>query len=508
MRACLALVFCSFFTAEVHSGEATEIVQDITAPNIVYVLADDMGYGDLYANNPDSKIPTPHLDQMAAEGMRFTDAHSPASVCTPTRYGILTGEYAFRSKRLRFGALRGYGHPMIEQDRMTVARLLQQEGYATAIIGKWHLGLNWAIKPEHQKAFTALLPDKDGHTVVKETNSDWIDFTRPITEGPLALGFDYSYIVPASLDYEPYVFLENDELVELPTDYTDGQNINTDGRGVFYRKGLKAPSFDIDQTLSVITEKAVDYIETKAPAATPYFLYVPFTAPHPPWLPGKTFQGISEAGDYGDFVAMVDDVAGQIIAAVEASGEAQNTLIIFTSDNAPNWKEQHIAMFGHYASGIYRGKKGDVHEGAHRMPFIVKWPARVQAGSVSDHTTTQTNLMATVAHLTGARVPDGAGKDSRSILPVLMGEASEPEILVHQTSSNMFSVRDGDWKFIDGLGSGGFTKPKWIDPVPGGPSGQLFNLAKDPQESENLYLKHPEIVARMRALLEEKRKGT
>jgi arylsulfatase A-like enzyme len=203
---------------------------------------------------------------------------------------------------------------------------------------------------------------------------------------------------------------------------------------------------------------------------------------------------------------MVDDAAGQIIAAVEASGEAQDTLIIFTSDNAPNWKQQHIEMFGHHASGIYRGKKGDVHEGGHRMPFIVKWPAQVKPGSVSEHTTTQTNLMATVAELTGERMPEGAGKDSRSILTILMGGTSEPEVLVHHTSSNMFSVRDGDWKFVDGLGSGGFTKPKWIEPTPGGPSGQLFNLATDPQESENLYLKHPEIVARLRAVLNQKRK--
>jgi len=389
---------------------------------------------------------------------------------------------------------------------MTVARLLQGAGYTTAIIGKWHLGLNWAIKPEHQQAFAALLPDKDGHTVVKETNPDWIDFTRPITQGPLALGFDYSYILPASLDFQPYVFLENDKLVELPTDYTEGQNINTDGRRVFYREGLKSPSFVIDQILPTITRRAVDYIEARASATTPYFLYVPLTAPHPPWLPSEKFLGISEAGDFGDFVAMVDDAAGQIIAAVEASGESRNTLIIFTSDNAPNWNQQHIEMFGHRASGIYRGKKGDVHEGAHRMPFVVKWPAKVQPGSVSDHTTTQTNLMATVAEVTGERMPEGAGKDSRSILPILMGGTSEPEILVHHTSSNMFSVRDGDWKFVDGLGSGGFTKPKWIEPTPGGPSGQLFNLAADPQESENQFLKHPEIVARLRAVLNQKRK--
>lgn len=506
MRVYLVLLVLGFSVALIHSDELSASDQNESLPNIVYILADDMGYGDLHANNPASKIPTPELDKMAAEGMRFTDAHSPASVCTPTRYSIMTGEYAFRSKRLRYGALRGYGQPMIEHDRMTVARLLQGGGYTTGIIGKWHLGLNWAIKPEYRQAFDALLPDKDGHMVVKETNPDWIDFTKPITQGPIALGFDYSYILPASLDFQPYVYLENDKLVELPTEYIKGQNISAGGRRLFYRSGLKAPSFVFDQVLPTMTHKAVNFIEEKATSDKPYFLYVPFAAPHPPWIPTKKFLGKSQAGDYGDFVAMVDDAVGQIVAAVDKSGEARDTIIIFTSDNGPNWKESHKEMFGHYAAGIFRGKKGDVHEGGHHMPFVVRWPAKVKPGSVSEHTTTQTNLMATAAELMGQRMPEGAGKDSRSILPILLGGTAKAEVLVHHTSSNMFSVRDGDWKFVDGLGSGGFTNPKWIKPTPGGPIGQLFNLAMDPGESENLYLKHPEIVARMRALLKEKRK--
>lgn len=476
-----------------------------TMPNIVYILADDMGYGDFGANNPASKIPTPQLDSLAADGMRFTDAHAPASVCTPTRYGIMTGEYAFRSKRLRYGALNGYGHAMIEQGRMTVPRLLQGAGYTTGIIGKWHLGLNWKIKPEFKKEFAALLPDKDGHMVVKSTKPDWVDFSKQPTDGPVTLGFDYSYILPASLDFPPYTYLENDQMTEVPTEQIEGRDLDTGFTKAFYRGGLKAPSFDFNQVLPNFTQRAANFIEEKAKSDKPYFLYVPLPAPHTPWLPAEKFNGVSGAGMYGDFMAMVDDAVGQIIAAVENSGEARDTLIIFTSDNGPFWQQRHKDTFGHNAAGIYRGMKGDTHEAGHRMPYVVKWPAKVAAGSVSDHITTQTNLMATVAEIVGQQMPMGAGKDSKSIVPILLGGTAQPEILIHQSPGDMFAIRDGDWKFIDGLGSGGFTKPRTIKPTPGGPKGQLYNMATDPIESENLYLKHPEIVARLRVLLAKKR---
>lgn len=503
MRVYLILLAFTIGTAFAQTGDAHASNDQKSMPNIVYILADDMGYGDIGANNPDSKIPTPRLDTLAADGMRFTDAHAPASVCTPTRYGILMGEYAFRSKRLRYGALNGYGMPMIEQGRMTVARFLQGAGYNTGIIGKWHLGLNWKIKPEFQKKFDGLLPDKDGHMVVKKTNPDWIDFSEHPTEGPATLGFDYSYILPASLDFPPYTYVENDKMTEIPTEQIEGRDLDTGYTKAFYRGGLKASSFDFEQVLPNFTQRAANFIEEKAKSDKPYFLYVPLPAPHTPWLPAEKFRGKSGAGMYGDFVAMVDDAVGQIIAAVEKSGEARETLIIFTSDNGPYWRERHKEEFDHYATGIFRGMKGDTHEGGHRMPYVVKWPASVAAGSVSDYATTQTNLMATVAELVGQQLPNGVGKDSRSIVPILKGGTAEPEVLIHQSPSNMFAVREGDWKFIDGLGSGGFTKPSWITPTPGGPKGQLYNLTTDPKESENLYLKHPEIVARLRASLEQ-----
>jgi len=507
IRRCFAIVALGLGLPALWGCEGSPPDAHASRPNIIYILADDMGFGDLGVNNPDSKIPTPNLDTLAAEGMRFTDAHSPASVCTPTRYGILTGEYAWRSKRLKSGVLRGYGHAMIETGRMTVASLLKDAGYETGIVGKWHLGLDWQIKPAYQEQFDALLPDPDGHMVVKETDPAWIDFAQPPKGGPLTLGFDYSYILPASLDMPPYAYLENDVLVEMPTEWVEGNDLDTGFTEAFWRAGHKAPGFIFDQVLPTIVSKSISFIENKAVGEKPYFLYVPLTGPHTPWLPTEAFENKSNAGNYGDFVNMIDDAVGRILGAVEASGQEGSTLVIFTSDNGPFWQPRHIAEYGHRAAGVYRGMKADIFEGGHRIPFVVKWPDQVLKNSVTDHLTAQTNLLATLAEIVGVAIPAGAAKDSVSILPVLLGNGRsgeiEDEVVVHQSSRNLLAIREGDWKFVDGLGSGGFTQPRFVEPTPGEPAGQLYNLARDPAETRNLYLEHPEIVTRLKRLLED-----
>jgi arylsulfatase A len=497
-------VFCLIFT-EFVLGKEPILIPD-NRPNIIYILADDMGYGDVGIYNPESKIPTPNLDALAAAGMRFTDAHSPASVCTPTRYGIMTGEYAWRSKRLKSSVLRGYGHAMIETGRTTVASLLNNIGYQTGIVGKWHLGLNWKIKPKFKSQFVDLLPDENGHMVVRDTDPRWIDFSQAPVGGPRDIGFDYSYILPASLDMPPYAYLENDKLIENPSQWIEGHDTDTGYTKAFWRAGHKAPSFVFDDVLPTFTQKAVSFISEKSTAQAPYFLYVPFAGPHTPWLPTDNFKGKSQAGMYGDFVNMVDDAIGQILAAVVASGEAENTLIVFTSDNGPFWQPRHSKKFNHSAVGIYRGMKADTYEGGHRMPFIVSWPNKIKANSVSQHLTVQTNLMATLADIIDESIPSGVGKDSVSILPTLLGKDAKqvPELVVHQSSKNMMAIRAGDWKLILGLGSGGFTQPRFAKQIKGGPAGQLFNLAEDPSETTNVYLKYPKIVSRLKKTLKRK----
>ncbi len=465
-------------------------------PNIIYILADDLGYGDVSAYNPGEKISTPHIDRLAEQGMRFTDAHSTSSVCTPTRYSILTGQYCWRS-RLPLGVLRGYGRALIEPGRQTVASLLQEKGYSTAVIGKWHLGLDWMVK----EGFESVLEDPAGYPngagILPDMNPDYIDFTKPPANGPLKHGFDYSYILPASLDMDPYCYLENDTLVEMPTDYTPGNDLNTGYTGAFWRPGLMAPGFDFHQVLPVFTSKAENYILNQKNAKNPYFLYFALPAPHTPWVPVDEFSGTSQIEEYGDFILMVDAMVGRILSALNESGNAENTIVILTSDNGPYWRPDYVEKYGHRAAYKFRGMKADAWEGGHRIPFIVKWPGKVQPGSVSNSTTTLANLTATVADILGLAPDKVRGEDSYSILPVLLGkEESVPfqDAVIHHSSKGIFAIRSGDWKLIEGLGSGGFSEPVYYEPMPGEAKGQLYNLENDPGETENLYLLKPEIV--------------
>lgn len=500
---CLSVMIHLFFGVDAVAQSAGMKALPSPMPNIVYILADDMGYGDVSVYNPQSKIRTPNLDRLAGQGMRFTDAHSPSSVCTPTRYAIMTGRYPWRS-RLPVGVLRGYSRPLIEDDRPTVASMLRSRGYRTAVVGKWHLGLGWTPKPDQ----TGRLADPL-YGIKDEMDPAHIDLDKPMTAGPNSVGFDYSFVLPASLDMPPYAYVENHRLVEPLTSSTPLSKPDTGYAGAFWREGLKSPSFDFHDVLPRFVRQANDFIRQQQ-VGRPFFLYVPMPAPHTPWMPIAPWKGRSAAGEYGDFTEQVDASVGSILKTLDSMGLSKNTLVVFTSDNGPYWRSDYIAKYDHRSAGQWRGMKGDAYEGGHRVPFIVRWPAQVKPGTVSHATTTLANLMATAAEITGDRNPRNVPEDSYSILPVLKGDLKDvPDqpAVVHSSSVGFYAVRVGDWKLIEGLGSGGFSTPKQIKPKPGGPDGQLFNLKDDPAEEKDLFSENPDKVKELREMLKMVREG-
>jgi arylsulfatase A-like enzyme len=443
-------------------------------PNVVFILADDMGYGDVGAFNPESKIPTPRIDGLAREGIRFTDAHAAGAVCIPSRYGLLTGRYPFRNTR-DFDK-----QCLIEPGRMTIASVLKQAGYATAMIGKWHQSFEGG--PEFKSR-------------------------RELPGGPVDHGFDSFFGIHASLDIAPYFYIENERELEPPTDtipehHSPGWSAI---QGAFWRGGAIAPGFRHEEVLPLFTRKSVEYVQSRAGKEQPFFLYVALPAPHTPWVPTDAFKGKSGAGLYGDYVTEVDDAVGQILAAIEHAGTKDNTLVFFTSDNGPVWYEADVKRFGHRSAAGWRGMKGDVWEGGHRMPFIARWPGHIQAGASSAQTICFTDMLATFASITHQTLPDNAGEDSFDLLPALLGKTDRRihDATLVVSSGGVVTIRQGDWKLIPRLGSGGFSKPARINPRPGDPAGQLYNLATDPAETTNVYLAHAEIVARMTQLLNQ-----
>jgi len=485
----------------------TEINEPINRPNIIYILADDLGYGDLGCYNPESRIRTPHLDHLAEEGMRFTDAHAPASVCTPTRYAILTGRYCWRS-RLPVGVLRGYGRALIDDEQETVAEMLKAEGYHTGVVGKWHLGLDWVIKKGLGDISTLEGVSMNSNGIVTEMDPNYIDFSEKPTNGPLNHGFDYSYILPASLDMDPYCFLENDALTSMPSEMTEGNDLNTGYIGAFWRAGRIAPDFEMDQVTPRFADKAVQFIERAAQKESPFFLYVPFPSPHTPWVPTEEFKGRSNAGPYGDFTMLVDSMVGRILGAVENLNLTEETMIVFTSDNGPFWTPALTEQYGHRAAGLLRGMKADSWEGGHKVPYIVRWPGKVKSGTKSDTTISLSNFYATCADVLGRSLGLKDAPDSHSIWPVLSGNSSEvpgQEAIVMQSSKNFFAVRKGDWKWISGLGSGGFSEPSVLESDKGGPVGQLYNLRTDPAETQNTFQENLEKVNELQSILEKYR---
>ncbi|GJM33555.1 MAG: arylsulfatase [Saprospiraceae bacterium] len=461
-------------------------------PNIIYILADDLGYGDISAFNENGKIHTPNIDRMAAEGIKFTDAHTSSSVCTPSRYGILTGRYNWRS-RLKSDVLTGTSKALIPTSRSTVASLLQKQGYQTAFIGKWHLGWDWAlINPEE--------PLGDGWN---EGDFGNIDFSKPVKNSPNDLGFDYAYGHAGSLDMAPYVYVED----ALATEEPDSATVNT-GEYSWWRKGPTSPDFIHEEVTPNFFNMAIAYTKQSATADKPFFLYLPLPSPHTPMLPTAQWQGKSGLNPYGDFVMMIDHYMGMLLDAVKAAGIEDNTLIIFTSDNgcSPAAKIEALEAKGHYPGYVYRGHKADIFEGGHRVPFIVKWPKKIKKGIISDETICTTDLMATCADILGYSLSDNEGEDSYSLLPLFEQKTqAKPlrEATVHHSINGSFAIRKGDWKLIMCPGSGGWSFPKpdnktVIDSLP---PIQLYNLKEDPAESKNLQAAYREKVVELRALL-------
>jgi arylsulfatase A-like enzyme len=468
-------------------------------PNIVYILCDDLGYGDVRAFNAQGKIATPQMDRLAQEGVMFTDAHSSSSVCTPTRYGVLTGRYNWRS-RLQNSVLGGLSPRLIEPGRVTVASLLKEHGYFTACIGKWHLGMDWAKHPG--KTISTL-----GIESPEQVTS--VDYTQPIANGPNSVGFDYFFGIAASLDMVPYTFIENDRVAALP-DVPDMKFPMTAGRtGGFTRTGPGAKDFAAVDVLPTLTKKTVELIGTRAADAKqgrPFFLYVPLNSPHTPINPSPAWVGKSGLSPYADFVMETDWAIGEIMRALAAASLEKDTLLIVTSDNgcSPQANFPELLPLGHNPNHTFRGHKADIYEGGHRVPFIARWTGVTKPGTRYTPYVCLTDLMATAADILAVKLPAHAGEDSVSLLPALRGgTVPVRDTIVHHSITGAFSIRQGNWKLELCPGSGGWSAPTPGQEPTGAPRIQLYDLAADLGETKNVQAEHPAIVARLTDLLKQ-----
>lgn len=453
-------------------------------PNVLLILADDMGVGDLRALNADSKIPTPHMDGLASRGLVFTDAHSASAVGALARYGLMTGRYCWRGEPACHDVM-GFDLPLIPEGRMTLADLFRRKGYRTVCLGKWGLGLGWVTREGKPGAW------EHGYSGTGESLN--IDFTKPVQGGPTTLGFDYFFGMAASLDMPPYAYIENDTTVGNPDKVTR----------VGGRRGLTVDGFRVSEVMPNLTQKAVRYLQTHSSKTPddPFFLCVSLTAPHTPFLPTELVQGSSKAGLYGDSVALVDWSVGRILKTLEKTGLAKNTLVLLTSDNgSAKSNEEMEPIFGHRPNHLFRGKKGDAWEGGHRVPLIVSWPGKVQPGTCNEMIC-QTDFFSTFADMIQVKIPENSGEDSFSFLPILEGKVLEAPVrnsIVHYASRGRFAIREGKWKLI--------LAPEHAAPteaVLGTPSGQLYDLEADVGERSNLWQNHPALVERLRKLLEK-----
>jgi arylsulfatase A len=459
-------------------------------PNVVIILADDLGIGDVSAFNENAAWKTPNIDRLAASGMRFTDAHTGAAICTPTRYGIMTGRYNWRSTR-KSGGGDGYSTPLISNERTTIADLFKNQGYHTGLIGKWHLGWDWQLDDSKQEIF-------DGKV------RPVIDFSEPIRNGPEDCGFIYSFGLMASLSSPPFVYVENSRPTSIPKTIS----VNYDEKA-FWRKGPKADDFNHVEVLSNITNRSIDFLEQQSKREQPFFLYVALTAPHAPIIPTTEFIGKSKVNAYGDFVLFVDHEVGRIVNVITGNDRLENTLIFFTSDNGQSpradFDDDELPLAGHNGSYIYRGKKFDIFEGGHRVPFIASWPGKIRRDSKSEEIISTVDFMATSADLLGVQLPDDTAEDSYSMLPVLMERKYDRplrEATVMHSGNGRFAIRKGDWKLILWPGSGGWTYPLTEEDMQGLPRFQLYNLKEDPSEKNNLIASYPEKVSDLKSLLE------
>lgn len=472
---CLTIVLLALSVSSLQSG---------TPPNLLFILADDMGYGDLRANHPSSAIPTPHLDRLAEEGMRFTDAHTPSAVCTPTRYGLMTGRYCWRSN-LKRGVLNGYSDHLIQEDRLTLARFLRGHGYHTGVVGKWHLGL-------------------DFHRLEKHTR---IDYQMPVRWGPNDFGFNDSFIIPASLDFPPYVYIKNQQMTTVPVTVQPKQSFPG-----YLREGPKGTDFVMEDCLDRLADEVVGFLERHRQSEQPFFLYFPMTAPHKPVLPHSRFKGKTELGPYGDFIVQCDDIVGRVLRSLDSLHLSSNTMVVFTSDNGSFMRRldgesqsdhvddetiQAYRSDRHRANGPLRGTKADVWEAGHRVPFLVRYPGRIAPGSVCDEPICLTDYFATVADLIDRDVPLHAAEDSFSFLPLLDQQNTadyQRAPVINHSSGGLFAIRDGRWKLVLGNGSGGREAPKGR---PFGKPYQLFDLDSDIGERHNVIDEYPDIAQKL-----------
>jgi arylsulfatase A-like enzyme len=471
-------------------------------PNIVYFLVDDMGYGDASCLNPEGKIPTPHLDRLAREGMTFTDAHSSSAVCSPSRYSILTGRYNWRS-RLQRGIVGLYGDPLIAADRLTVPSLLRRHGYHTACIGKWHLGMGWPCTA-NERDFHPRVDSPADLEATPEQQALWRDtFSRPTTGGPTTRGFD-SYFGVDVPNWPPYCFVENDRTVGIPSEFLPSRLV---GDNLASFSGPAMPYWHFEQLLPTWAKRAERYIGERVAAQTPFFLYLPMTSPHTPLSVNKPWIGKSGLGNlYADLVMETDAVLGRVLDALERHGAADSTLVVFASDNgcAHYIGAKEMEAQGHFPSGPYRGYKSDAWDGGHRIPCIARWPGVIRPGSRCGELVCLVDLMATCAEIVGASLPDRAGEDSVSLLP-LFRETGRPvrEHVVHHSIDGKFAIRDRRWKLVLCPGSGGWTHRDAAAAKEGLPLVQLYDMQADPGETTNLQAAEPERVRTMAALLKQ-----
>jgi arylsulfatase A len=464
-------------------------------PNILILYADDMGYGDLGANNPASKIPTPQIDRLAAEGLRFTDGHSSSGICTPSRYAMLTGRHHWRDFH---GIAGAYDGPVFKPGQLTLPAMLRQQGYATACIGKWHLGMDWDSirKPD--------TPKKS----IQHTDFDW---TKRFPGGPVDYGFDY-YFGDNVINFPPYAWIENDRLV-VPPDTTLTRVPGQPKEGAWEcRPGPGRSDWDFDQVLPTLTRKGVEYIKSRKGKDQPFFLYFPLPSPHAPIVPSDAFDGKSKAGAYGDYVTETDDTCGQLLAALRDCGMESNTIVIFSADNGPEFHAYaREEKFDHWSSAPFRGVKRDIYEGGHHVPFVVKWPGVTKAGAVTDALISQVDFMATFAALLKLDLPRNAAEDSFDFEPWLKGETKTPprSTMVHNTAAKYYAIRDGDWLLVDAKSGYESHKPSpaWNKKHQMGPDDNqmvaLYNLKDDIGQRHNLAAEHPEKVARLQSLLKK-----
>lgn len=448
-------------------------------PNIVYILADDLGIGDVSGLNADAKVNTPNIDKLINNGMTFTDAHTTSSVCTPSRYSIMTGEYPWRTK-LKARVLDGYSKALIEDTKDTVPKLLQRNGYKTAMIGKWHLGWNWQFKVDENLEMNAKNPYQYNEDISKQ-----VDYSKPFKGGPTDRGFDYFFGLNASLDFPPYVYSENNKLILIPTETMKGDGKNKDfpggkkkdlvGGQKLKRKGDKASGFKAEQVMLDLTNKSVNYISNYK-EEKPFFLYIPLTAPHTPVYPRDEFLGKSKAGIYGDFIQELDWTVGQIVSALKEKGIEDNTVIIFTADNGASkasFPVEFESKYNHKPSNNLSGRKASLLQGGHTVPFIVQWKNEVKPNSKNNTAITLGDLYATCADLLNVETDKNQGVDSYSILSLLKGKDNySRKASVYTDFAGRFSIRKGDWK----MDLNKFDK-----------KNSLINIKEDPSEKNNLF---------------------